>query len=222
MKIKDILAKVAKKENLTDDELKFLSEYDEQKLTDAAAANARKKAEQERDGFKAQVEKLTGELEEAKKAGENGNDTIAKLQKDVAALLKANKDSEAKIAAQARADAIRKAVGSAKMSAAKGISAALFDSAVDAAFNGVDMNDAEVVKATLEKFKADNPALIAVDGIGGVGQQGKPGSAEQYSGANPFSKKTFNLTKGIELMRENPELAKSLQEAAAKEPPESK
>ena len=40
MKIKDILAKVAKKENLTDDELKFLSEYDEQKLTDAAAANA--------------------------------------------------------------------------------------------------------------------------------------------------------------------------------------
>ena len=221
MKIKEVLAKVLKGEALTDEEKQFVGKYDEQAIIDTAAASARKKAEQERDGFKAKVDELTKALDDAKKSGAGSEDTIAKLQKDVANLLKANKESEAKIAAQARADAIRKAVGDAKMSAAKGISAALFDSAVDAAFKGVDMSNAEVVKATIDKFKADNPALITVDGHGGVGTQGDP-NAGGYQGPNPFSKKSFNLTEGIKLMGSNPELAKSLQAEAAKESADGK
>ena len=55
MKIKAILDKVLKGEALTDDEKKFLGEYDEQKLLDAAAGAARKKAEGERDQFKGKV-----------------------------------------------------------------------------------------------------------------------------------------------------------------------
>ena len=35
-----------------------------------------------------------------------------------------------------------------------------------------------------------------------------------FAGANPFSKKTFNLTQGLELMRQNPEQARALQQAA--------
>lgn len=217
MKLKDILAKVAKGEALNDEEKKFVGEYDEQKVLDAAASAARKKAETERDTLKGEVEKLTKSLEEAQKSGAAGNDTIAKLQKDVADLMKANKESQDKLAAQARTEAIRKAMGDAKVVCAKGISNALFESAVNAAFNGVDMSNEDVVKATIDNFKKENPAMISVDGIGGPGQKGEPGQPGGWTGPNPFSKKSFNLTKGIELMQTNPEQAKALQAEAAKE-----
>ena len=217
MKLKDILAKVVKGDALTDEEKKFIGDYDEQKVLDAAASAARKKAETERDALKGEVEKLTKDLEDAKTQGAAGNDTIAKLQKDVAALMKSNKESQDKLAAQARTEAIRKAMGEAKVVCAKGISQALFDNAVSAAFNGVDMADADVVKATIDTFKRDNPAMISVDGIGGTGQKGQPGEPGKWTGDNPFSKKTFNLTKGIELMKSNPEQAKALQAEAARE-----
>ena len=217
MKLKDILAKVVKGDALTDEEKKFIGDYDEQKVLDAAASAARKKAETERDALKGEVEKLTKDLEDAKTQGAAGNDTIAKLQKDVAALMKSNKESQDKLAAQARTEAIRKAMGEAKVVCAKGISQALFDNAVSAAFNGVDMANADVVKATIDTFKRDNPAMISVDGIGGSGQKGQPGDPGKWTGDNPFSKKTFNLTKGIELMKSNPEQAKALQAEAAKE-----
>ncbi|MBQ2629773.1 MAG: hypothetical protein IJG13_08875 [Kiritimatiellae bacterium] len=217
MKLKDILAKVVKGDALTDEEKKFIGDYDEQKVLDAAASAARKKAETERDALKGEVEKLTKDLEDAKTQGAAGNDTIAKLQKDVAALMKSNKESQDKLAAQARTEAIRKAMGEAKVVCAKGISQALFDNAVSAAFNGVDMENADVVKATIDTFKRDNPAMISVDGIGGPGQKGQPGELGKWTGDNPFSKKTFNLTKGIELMKSNPEQAKAWQAEAATE-----
>ena len=217
MKLRDILAKVVKGDALTDEEKKFIGDYDEQKILDSAASAARKKAETERDALKGEVEKLTKDLEAAKSQSETGNTTIAKLQKDVAELIKANKDSQDKLAAQARTEAIRKAMGDAKIVCAKGISQALFDNAVNAAFNGVDMSNEEVVKATIDTFRRDNPAMISVDGIGGAGQKGQPGDPGRWTGENPFSKKTFNLTKGIELMKSNPEQAKALQAEAAKE-----
>ena len=217
MKIKAILDKVIKGENLTDEEKKFLGEYDEQKLLDAAAGAARKKAEGERDQHKAKVDELTKALEEAQKSGASHNDDLAKLNKRIADLEKANKESADKLAAQARTAAIQNAVRKAKITCAKGISSALFDNAVSAAFSGIDMNNAEVVKSTLEKFKTDNPALIAAEGIGGPGQQGGPGAAGGYDKPNPFSKKSFNLTEACKLSQENPELAKSLKESAAQE-----
>lgn len=217
MKLKDVLAKVLKGDPLTDEEKAFVTEYDEQKVLDGAASAARKKAEGERDAFKGRVDELTKALEAAQKSGESSNGTIAKLQKDVADLIKANKESAEKIAAQARSEAIRRAVGDAKIVCAKGISSALFDKAVAAAFDGVDMGDAEVVKATLSKFKSENPAMVGVDGVGGTGQQGAPGGVPGFTGPNPFSRKSFNLTKSMELMRENPEQAKALEAEAAKE-----
>ena len=217
MKLKEVLTKVYNGDALTDEEKKFINEYDEQKILDAAASAARKKAEAERDGFKGKVDELTKALEEAQKSGAAGNDTIAKLQKDVADLIKSNKESAEKLAAQARTDAIRKAVSGAKIVCAKGISSTLFDNAINAAFNGVDMSNEEVVKATLDTFKKDNPAMISVEGVGGVGAKGAPGNPGAWTGANPFSKKTFNLTQSMELMKSNPEQAKALQAEAAKE-----
>ncbi len=217
MKLKEVLAKVLKGDPLTDEERTFVADYDEQKVLDGAASAARKKAEGERDAFRGKVDELTKALEDAQKSGANSEGTIAKLQKDVADLIKANKESAEKIAAQARSEAIRKAVGDAKLVCAKGISNALFDRAVTAAFDGVDMGDAEVVKATLSKFQSENPALIGVDGVGGASQKGQPGVPGGYSGPNPFSKKSFNLTQSMELMRSNPEQAKALQDAAKQE-----
>lgn len=218
MKLNDILAKVVKGDALTDEERNFLSSYDEQKSLDGAASAARRKAETERDNFKAKVDELSAALEDAKKTGDNSNNTIAKLQKDVADLIKANKESAAKIAAQARTDAIRKAVGDAKISCAKGVSSSLFEAAIKGAFEGVDMANGDVVKAALDKFKADNPAIIAAQGIGGAGVQGNPGEpATAFTGPNPFAKKTFNLTRGMQLIKNDPATAKALQAEAAKE-----
>ncbi len=217
MKLKEVLTKMLKGDPLTEEERTFVAEYDEQKILDGAASAARKKAEGERDGFRAKVDELTKALEDAQKTGANSEGTIAKLQKDVADLIKANKESAEKIAAQARSEAIRKAVGDAKIVCAKGISNTLFDRAVTAAFEGVDMGDAEVVKATLSKFQSENPAMIGVDGVGGVNQKGLPGVPGGYNGPNPFSKKSFNLTQSMELLKTNPEQAKALQDAASKE-----
>ena len=217
MKLNEVLAKVLKGDPLTEDERKFVGEYDEQKALDTAASAARKKAEGERDAFRGKVEELTKALEEARRTGAASDGTIQKLQKDVADLIKANRESAEKLAAQARSEAIRKAVGDAKIVCAKGISASLFDSAISAAFDGVNMDDAEVVKTTLDRFKADNPAMIGVDGVGGVNQKGRPGAPGGFAGANPFSRKSFNLTQGLELMRQNPEQARALQQAAAAE-----
>lgn len=62
MSIKDILAKVAKGETLTDEEKSALGAYDPQAEIDKASAAARRKAEKERDDFKAQAEKSAADL----------------------------------------------------------------------------------------------------------------------------------------------------------------
>ena len=66
MKLADILAKVVKGDALNDEEKKFVGEYDEQKILDTAAANARKKAEKEAKDAKDALEKLQGEFDEFK------------------------------------------------------------------------------------------------------------------------------------------------------------
>ena len=210
MTIKELMAKIAKGETLTDEEKAFAGQYDPQKDIDAAAGAARKKAEQERDGFKTKIEELTAQLAEAQKTGTASDATIKKLQKDVADLMKANKESADRLAAQARADAIRKAVSEASIVCAKGISQTLFDNAVTAAFEGVDMTNADVVKATLDKFKADNPAMIGVDGVGGVGTQGTPGGGTAYKGPNPFKAESLNLTEQMRILSQNPAEAQRL------------
>ena len=215
MKLKDILAKVLSGDALTDEEKKFVTDYDEQKILDSTASAARKKAETERDALKGEVDKLTKALEDARLA----NLTVALCWGAVVILSVAEDahQSQEKLAAQTRTEAIRKAIGEAKIVCAKGISQSLFDSAVSAAFNGVDMDNADVVKATLDAFRRDNPAMISVDGIGGAGVKGQPGDPGTWSGANPFSRKSFNLTEGIKLMNTNPEQAKALQAEAARE-----
>ena len=218
MKLADILAKVAKGDALTDEEKKFIGDYDEQKALDTAAANARKKAEKEAKDAKDALEKLQGEFDEFKSQNDPAKKQteLDKALARIAKLEKANADKDAKIAADARTARIRSLAKEAGISPAKGVTSETIDLLVDNLLAKVDIDDADAVKTALDGFKASNAGLIAANTVGGVGNRGNPASVGNYTGKNPFAKETFNLTEQIKLRIENPETASAL-EAAAQE-----
>lgn len=215
MKITDILAKAAKGEALTDEEKEFAGRYSPQGDIDAAAKAARKKAEAERDDLKTKLEEANSKLEDAEgKAGGN-NDAIAKLTKKLEAMEAKSKAAEEALAAKTRTDNLRGIAAKNGIKAAKGIATESLDILFGNAFKDVDLDDEDAVKAAVESFKSANGGMIDAGTIGGAGAKGRPGG--QFNGPNPFSKKTFNLTKQIELKVSNPEMAASLESAAAEE-----
>lgn len=213
MNIKDILAKVAKGENLTDEEKAFLGGYDPQAEIDKASAAARRKAEKERDDFKAKAEKNAADLAAAIEAQKNPqkDDQLAKLAKEVEKLTKKNAEAEAKLKATARMDAIRAAAKANGAVAAEGISAEIFDMLLDRAVGEVDVGDEDALKGALEAFKSANPAMIADLGKQGVGGKGRPaGGAGVTGGANPWKEGSVNLTEQMRLLNTNPAEAQRL------------
>ena len=198
MKLADILAKIAKGDALTDEE--------------------KKKAEKEAKDAKDALERLQGEFDECKAANDPGKKQ-SELEKALARISKleqANKDKEAQIAARDRTARIRALAKEAGINPAKGVSSETLDLLVDNLMAKVDIDDADAVKAAFDGFKTSNAGLIAAGTIGGAGQKGTPG-AGAYTGANPFSKKTFNLSEQLKLRIENPEIATQLEQAAASE-----
>ena len=216
MKLADILAKVAKGDALTDEEKKFVGEYDEQKTLDTAAANARKKAEKEAKDAKDALEKLQGEFDEFKAQNDPAKKQteLDKALNRIAKLEKANADKDAKIAADARTARVRSLAKEAGISPAKGVSSDTIDLLVDNLMAKVDIDDADAVKAAFDGFKTANAGLIAANTVGGAGNKGTPASAASYTGKNPFAKETFNLTEQLKLRIENPETASALEAAA--------
>lgn len=218
MTLKEMLAKVAKGEQLSDEERKFLSEYDEQKQLDAAAAAARKKADADAKAAKEALAKLQGEFDDfkAKNDPARSQDATAKLMQRIERLEAAKKAAEDKSAAMERTARVRELAKGAGIVAAKGVDAATIDLLVDHLMEKVDVDDADAVKAAFDSFKAANAGMIAANTVGGAGTKGTPG-AGAFKGANPFAKETFNLTRQIEIRNEDPGLAESLQQAAAGE-----
>lgn len=206
MSIKDILAKVAKGETLTDEERSALGAYDPQAEIDKASAAARRKAERERDEFRAQAEKNAADLAAAIEAQRNPEkDTqLAKLAREVEKLTKKNAENEAKLKATARMDAIRAAAKANGAVAAEGISAEIFDMLLDRAVGDVDTGDADALKGALEAFKSANPAMIADLGRGGVNPKGRPAGGGGAGGANPWREGSVNLTEQMRLIGTNP------------------
>ena len=213
MDIKEILAKVAKGEDLTDGEKAFLGGYDPQADIDKASAAARRKAERERDDALAKAAKAAEDLEAAQAALRNPqkDDQLAKLAKEVEKLTKRNAEAEAKLKATARMEAIRAAAKANGAVAAEGISAETFDMLLDRAVGEVDVGDADALKGALEAFKSANPAMIADLGRGGVGSKGRPsGGAGATGGANPWKEGGVNLTEQMRLLNTNPAEAQRL------------
>lgn len=232
MNIKDIIAKLLKGEALTDAEKAFAEQFDLQKEIDTASAAARRKAEKEakdaKDKLEAQnatVKELNDKLEAAQKAADEANGgnsaELAKMQKQIAKLEAINAANEQKLKATARMDAIRAAVKTAGISAAQGISPDALERLIDLSVGDTDVNDADAMKAVLDQFKADNPSMIAAAVKGGSGLKGDPNASKFTGIANPWKADSFNLTKQIEIMNAEPNIAKTMMAEAGVAAPES-
>lgn len=218
MKLTDILAKIAKGETLNDEEKSFVGSYDPQKDIDAAASAARKKAEKEAADAKTALEKLQGEFDTFKAENDpaKGATELQKLTKRLEKLEADKKAAEDKAVELERNAKVRALAKEAGINPAKGVDSKTIDLLVDNLMKDVDLEDGDAVKAAFDGFKTSNAGLIAAGTIGGAGQKGTPG-AGAYTGANPFSKKTFNLSEQLKLRIENPEAASALEAAAASE-----
>lgn len=218
MTIKEILAKVLAGEALDDAAKETLRGFDLQAQLDAAAGASRRKAEGEAKKAADALAALRAEFDAYK--AENDPATrqteVQKLMKRVDRLEAEKKSAEERLAASERTARVRGLAKEAGISAAKGVDPKALDLLVDHLMGGVDLDDADAVKAAFDGFKGANAALIAANTVGGVGVKGTPG-AGALAGANPFSKRTFNLTAQLELAAKDPGLAKSLKDAAAAE-----
>lgn len=211
MNIQEIIKKLLAGTALTDDEKSFAEGFDLQALTDKASASARRKAEGESATKLKRIEELEQELEAMKSKGATSDDDLAKLRKEVEKLTKAKAESDAKVAAQVRKEAIAAAAKENGITMAEGVSAKAFEQLLNLAVGDTKLDDADGIKAAMEAFKRDNPAMIADAGHAGVGGKGSPsgGGASSFIG-NPFKKGAENLTEQMRLMRENPAEAKRL------------
>ena len=213
MTIQEILAKLLKGEALTDEEKTFAEAFNLQKELDTVSASARRKAEKEAKDAKDALDAVKAELDGLKaqngKKNPTQNEEIAALQKQVAKLTALNDANEAKLKAQARTEAIRKAAKENGISVAEGVSAAMFDRLLDLAVGETDVNDVEALKGALLAFKNDNPAMIAANVKGGIETKGQPGGSV-FTGKNPFKSDSLNLTEQMRLLNEHPEQAKAM------------
>lgn len=220
MSIKDILAKAAKGEALTDQEKSDLAAYDPDKASNDAAASARRKAEQDADAAKAALKKLQDEADASKKAHDDASRAqmteaqrkeaeFKALQAQVADLTKSKTEAEGKAAALNRSQSIRdkaKAVGIGL--APKTVSETLFYQMLEATLTGVDVSDNTAITAALEKFKTENPGVIAAPGTGSGVPTGSPSSLT--GGKNPWGKDGFNVTEQVKLFQSDPAKAKQM------------
>ena len=228
MNIKDILAKLMKKEDLTDEEKAFVEKFDLQAELDRAAAAARKKSEAdtktakgEAEALKSQIAELQKQLEDKGAEGDKAKTEFSKLLKKVEALEKKNAENEAKIAANERMDVIVELAKANGILPAKGISGSSLERLLDIAVGDTDVTDEDAMKAVFESFKAENPSMIAAAVKGGSGLKGDPNASKFTGIANPWKADSFNLTKQIEIMNAEPNTAKTMMAEAGVAAPES-
>lgn len=224
MTIKEVLAKVRKGEALTDEEKAILDAYDPDKAANDAAAAARRKAEQDADVAKAALKKLQDEADAAKKATEDAskaNQTEAQrrdaefkaMQAQVAELTKSKTEAETRATALNRSQSIRDKAKAAGIGLApKTVSETLFFQMLEATLTGIDVSDEATLTAALEKFKTENPGVIAAPGSGSGVPTGSPASLT--GGKNPWVKGSENLTQQMEIYAKDPSAAKGLAAAA--------
>lgn len=217
MNIKDILAKLLKGETLTDDEKAFAEAFDLQGELDKASAAARRKAEaatkeavKKHDDLNRQIEELQAKLTEKEEAGKTSATELEKLAKKIKTLEEKNAASEAKLAANARMDAIVDLAKAHGIKPAEGISGKSLETLLDLAVGETDVTDEDAMKAVFEQFKADNPSMIAAAVKKGANVKGAQADNSFAGVPNPWKKESLNLTKQIEISQKNPDLAKTM------------
>lgn len=219
MELKDILAKVACGNALSDDERAFVACYDPQAALDTAAAAARKRADVDARKAREDLARLQEAYDELKAASDpdKAKADTERLMHRIEKLEAARNAAEARTAALERTARVRSLAKEAGLVPARGVDPKTLDLLVDGLTAGLDLDDADAVKEAFDGFKAANGALIASGGIGGAGQRGASAGAFAQTVGNPFDQKSPNLTEQMRLAKERPdEAARLAQEAGVR------
>jgi len=221
MDINTLIKKLRKGETLTDEEMDFADNFDIEKVQNDKAAAARRDAVAKTLEAVKRIKELEAELKEAKETEasktQSSDATVKAIQKELAELKKKHEDTESREKALLRKNTIASRAAELGIVAANGVKSDLFSRMIEQAVGEVDVANKDALDGVLNTFKTDNPALILAGGKGGSGIQGGNPDVGTFRGPNPFSAKTLNITKQIELEAENPELAKRLEAQAASE-----
>lgn len=246
MTIKDIIQKVLKGETLTDDERKQMEAYDPEQASksaiDAAAAGARRKAEEElskaQASLKEAVEKATAleakvsQYEQALNNNQKqGNAELEQMRKTVDALKKRADEADAKAAALLKSQRIDAIIAKAGFHYSKDVDGKAIDSLLHAKLEALDdagLKDLEEASTPFESaihgalFKTHREswkgALLDESGRGtGSPITGKTGGG--YDGVNPWKKDSRNSTRQLEIEAKDPALAAQLKKEAGVQPP---
>jgi seryl-tRNA synthetase len=158
---------------------------------------------EEKKQYKTQVDDLNrqlGELQGKLKDNEDANQTIEDLKKQI-------QDKETELASTRKANAVKLEVLKADPNDVADIIPHLKDDAITMGEDGVITGLEEQLKGLKEKkpylFKTEEP-----DGTGGAKGGGAKDKGNQVK--NPWAKDTFNLTEQGRILKEDPELAKTL------------
>jgi hypothetical protein len=180
--IKDILAKLAKGEALTDEEKKFVAEYDPQKDLDSAAAAARKKAEADADkarkDFEAAQTQLTALQKQLAEAGDKGKTDLQKLQEQVATLTKQVTEATTEKARLVRQQKLDDVIRTSGLQFVREVDGGIMRNALVNEFAGLtdeELANVEKVKPVIETFRARNKAVVLDQSGGGGGTPPKDG-----------------------------------------------
>lgn len=241
MTIKEAIQKILKGETLTEDERKQLETYDPEAANkaaiDAAAAGARRKAEEELAKAQASLKEAVGkataleakvtQYEQALNNNQKqGNAELEAMRKTVDALKKRADDADAKAARLEKDQRINAIIAKAGFKYADGVDGAAINGILHAKLAALDDNglkDIEGASTPFESalhgslFKAHREswkgALLDESGRGtGSPLTGKTGGS--YDGVNPWKKDTRNLTRQLEISKEDAALAAKLKKEA--------
>ena len=230
MNLKQILAKLAKGEDLTAEEKAFLADFDADKALNDAAAAARRKAEEKLTAaeqraakLEADLKKLADEAEEKENAGkpelEKAQKTIERLTAQLAerdSLIKTLSTEKEGLTREQKLAAIIQKSGIAFI---PGVNAGAMTKLLKAEFADLalkDLDDESLTKPILDGFVKSNEAIIVDASGSGSGRQPatKTNSFQGKTIANPWKKDTFNLTLQGQILTGDPELAKRLKKEA--------
>ena len=230
MTFKEVFAKIAKGETLSDEDKAFLEklESDTEAKVNSAAASARRKAEEEIAALKAKLaeqEKAEGERkakeEEARKAKlseeQRRTEELRRLGEEITKLKEQNEASAKEAARLKRAQRIDDIRSAKNIKFVSGVDSALVKAAFAQIFDGLEsLDDENEITSRVNDFVGRNKAII--EDTTGKGSGLKGNSPKPIDEANnPWAEKSFNLTRQIELEQSNPTEAQRLKALAGKQ-----
>jgi hypothetical protein len=174
LKIKDVIAKVASGEELTDDEKAFLETYEEPNLDAAVNAKSKKerlKLQKQIDDLKSSLEEKDAEIEEA---GSDSSD-MEKLQKQIEKLTLKAEASETLLANERAAHATTtrsNALKSVGVPWLESVPQAYRDTVMKDAFNDIetdDLADKDVIAPILKGIIENQASFVAASTVSGAG-----------------------------------------------------